>query len=250
MASMAKQYSAATNLYKTMRPRKTHKSIKAQKLHTRVKATLGSGVDMRQVVKLPDSEDVRLDEWVAIHVVDFYNDISLLYGAISEICTVATCPAMTCGPKHSYLWADGVKILTPVELPACQYINSLMEWADAQLSDERLFPLDENPVYPDKFARVAQTILKRLFRVYAHIYHSHFTEFVQLGAEAHLNTCFKRFAYFVKEFNLVEERELASLAPLIESMMPAVEPEVSAAPAKQTPEELQAQFEKLGGGAV
>jgi hypothetical protein len=40
-------------------------------------------------------------------------------------------------------------------------------------------------------------IFKRLFRVYAHIYHSHFQKIVGLGAEAHLNTCFKHFIYFV-----------------------------------------------------
>ena len=35
-------------------------------------------------------------------------------------------------------------------------------------------------------------IFKRLFRVYAHIYHSHFQKIVSLGAEAHLNTCFSQ----------------------------------------------------------
>lgn len=34
-------------------------------------------------------------------------------------------------------------------------------------------------------------IFKRLFRVYAHIYYSHFEKIVDLGEEAHLNTCFK-----------------------------------------------------------
>lgn len=45
---------------------------------------------------------------------------------------------------------------------------------------------------------MAKTILKRLFRVYAHIYHQHFPEVVQLGEEAHLNTSFKHFIFFVQ----------------------------------------------------
>ena len=45
----------------------------------------------------------------------------------------------------------------------------------------------------------AKTIFKRLFRVYAHMYHSHFRVFTALGCEAHLNICFKRFAFFVIE---------------------------------------------------
>jgi MOB kinase activator 1 len=43
---------------------------------------------------------------------------------------------------------------------------------------------------------VVKTIFKRLFRVYAHIYHSHFQTIVRLKEEAHLNTCFKHFAMF------------------------------------------------------
>src|SRR3989344_5353062 len=39
--------------------------------------------------------------------------------------------------------------------------------------------------------RQIKQIFKRLFRVYAHIYYSHFEKIVDLGEEAHLNTCFK-----------------------------------------------------------
>lgn len=52
--------------------------------------------------------------------------------------------------------------------------------------------------FPKNFLGMAKTILKRLFRVYAHIYHQHFPEVVQLGEEAHLNTSFKHFIFFVQ----------------------------------------------------
>lgn len=52
--------------------------------------------------------------------------------------------------------------------------------------------------FPRNFQSNAKTILKRLFRVYAHIYHQHFSEVVQLGEEAHLNTSFKHFIFFVQ----------------------------------------------------
>lgn len=52
--------------------------------------------------------------------------------------------------------------------------------------------------FPKNFLSIAKTILKRLFRVYAHIYHQHFPEVVQLGEEAHLNTSFKHFIFFVQ----------------------------------------------------
>lgn len=52
--------------------------------------------------------------------------------------------------------------------------------------------------FPKNFSQIAKTILKRLFRVYAHIYHQHFPEVVRLREEAHLNTSFKHFIFFVQ----------------------------------------------------
>lgn len=72
--------------------------------------------------------------------------------------------------------------------------------------------------FPKNFMSVAKTILKRLFRVYAHIYHQHFDPVIQLQEEAHLNTSFKHFIFFVQEFNLVDRRELAPLQELIEKL--------------------------------
>ena len=63
---------------------------------------------------------------------------------------------------------------------------------------------------------ICKNILKKLFRVYAHIYHTHFQHIMLLSAETHLNTCFKHFIYFIDQFNLVDSRELAPLAELIQ----------------------------------
>ena len=63
------------------------------------------------------------------------------------------------------------------------------------------------------------SIWQRLFRVYAHIYHVHFAEVIRLQEEAHLNTSFKHFIYFVQEFGLIEKKELAPLSELIERLV-------------------------------
>ena len=76
-------------------------------------ATLGSG-NLQAAVKLPDSEEK--DEWLAVHTVDFYNQINLLYGSITDWCTKQTCPIMSAGSKFEYHWADGVKVKTPIAL--------------------------------------------------------------------------------------------------------------------------------------
>lgn len=66
-----------------------------------------------------------------------------------------------------------------------------------QLDNQAVFPQEFTAQFPPNFVDVVRTIFKRLFRVYAHIYHSHFKHVVHLKEEAHLNTCFKHFIYFV-----------------------------------------------------
>ncbi len=67
-----------------------------------------------------------------------------------------------------------------------------------QLDDPNIFPHQYGVPFPPNFLEVVKVIFKRLFRVYAHIYHSHFKNVCSLGAEAHLNTCFKHFMAFAQ----------------------------------------------------
>lgn len=73
--------------------------------------------------------------------------------------------------------------------------------------------------FPSDFKTTVVDIFRRLFRVYAHIYTNHFSAIVSLGEEAHVNTSFKHFILFVKEFNLIDQKELAPLADLIDSLL-------------------------------
>ena len=149
-------------------------------------STLGSG-SMRDAVALPKGEE--LNEWLAVNTVDFFNEISMLYGTISEYCTNSTCPVMSAGDKVQYLWADGVKVKKPIKVTAPEYVDLLMTWVESQLNDEEIFPIKFDGSYPKKFHSICSVIYKRFFRIYAHIYHSHFKRIQRLGADAHLNTC-------------------------------------------------------------
>lgn len=177
--------------------------------------TLGSG-NLRQAVRLPEGED--LNEWVAVNTVDLFNQINILYGTITELCTEESCPLMSAGPKYEYHWADGQTVKKPIKCSAPKYIDYLMTWAQDQLDDESVFPSKIGVPFPKNFLQTAKTILKRLFRVYAHIYHQHFDQVVQLREEAHLNTSFKHFIFFVQEFSLIDRRELAPLQELIDRL--------------------------------
>ncbi|KMZ58919.1 MOB kinase activator 1A [Zostera marina] len=202
---------------KTFRPKKNASGNKGAQLKKHIDATLGSG-NLREAVGLPPGED--LNEWLAVNTVDFFNQVNLLYGTLNEFCTPSTCPTMSAGPRFEYRWADGVQIKKPIEVSAPKYVDYLMDWIELQLNNEAVFPQKIGVPFPTNFLDVVRTIFKRLFRVYAHIYHSHFQKIVNLNEEAHLNTCFKHFIFFTCEFSLIDKSELAPLNDLIESIIP------------------------------
>lgn len=202
---------------KTFKPRKSiPEGTHQYDLLKHAEATLGSG-NLRNAVMLPEGED--LNEWIAVNTVDFFNQINIMYGTIHDHCTEQSCQVMSAGPKFEYLWADGTSVKKPIKCSAPVYIDYLMTWVQDQLDDEALFPSRIGVPFPKNFVTIAKTMLKRLFRVYAHIYHQHFQHVVSLGEEAHLNTSLKHFIFFVQEFNLVEKRELAPLQELIERLV-------------------------------
>uniref|UniRef100_A0A8C2DWT9 MOB kinase activator 1Ba n=1 Tax=Cyprinus carpio TaxID=7962 RepID=A0A8C2DWT9_CYPCA len=123
---------------KTFKPKKNIPEGSHQyELLKHAEATLGSG-NLRMAVMLPDGED--LNEWVAVNTVDFFNQINMLYGTITDFCTEESCPLMSAGPKYEYHWADGTNIKKPIKCSAPKYIDYLMTWVQDQLDDETLFP--------------------------------------------------------------------------------------------------------------
>ncbi len=82
------------------------------------------------------------------------------------------------------------------------YLCCQKPWWPLQMDDSRIFPQQYGIPFPPNFMDVVRTMFKRLFRVYAHIYHTHFRSICSLGEEAHLNTCFKHFMYFTQVCSL------------------------------------------------
>ena len=210
---MSKIFFSQSMSNKTFRPKRNVKE--RFQLSAFTEQTLGSG-NLEMAVILPEGEDVN--EWVACNAVDFYNQLNLLYGSIAEHCTKCKCPIMNAGKKIEYHWAPDNRS-KPVRLDAPAYCDNLWRWIDEQLDNENLFPSEFGQPFPKNFATIVKMIFRRLFRVYAHIYHSHFQDILKLDEEAHLNTSFKHFYYFVNEYSLVDKREMMPLGPLIERII-------------------------------
>lgn len=72
------------------------KTSKYMHLKQIAQMTLGSG-NMSLAVELPSGEDQN--EWLAVNAIEFYNEISILYGTLTEFCTKESCPVMSAGQK-------------------------------------------------------------------------------------------------------------------------------------------------------
>ena len=94
-------------------------------------------------------------------VVDFYNQINLLYGSITEFCSPQTCPEMKATDEYvikrslqnylyfdlilnvdrfEYLWQDNENYKRPTKMAAPQYVEHLMAWVQNMVDNEQLFP--------------------------------------------------------------------------------------------------------------
>jgi MOB kinase activator 1 len=95
---------------------------------------------------------------------------------------------MNAGPKYEYHWSDHGTMKKPLKVSAPEYVEFLMTWIQTQIDDEAVFPQKVGSSFSKGFVDKGKIIAKRLFRVYAHIYHEHFDRIVGLQEEAHLNT--------------------------------------------------------------
>ncbi|XP_014882217.1 MOB kinase activator 3A-like [Poecilia latipinna] len=97
----------------------------------------------------------------------------------------------------------------------CEHVLCLVQTVRKRVSPSAAPP---GTPFPKCFMQVAKKILSRLFRVFVHVYIHHFDRVSQMGAEAHVNTCYKHFYYFVTEFNLTDHKELEPLKEMTARM--------------------------------
>ena len=89
----------------TVKLTKKHSTFKRGMLSQLTAKTLGSG-NMKAAVMLPEGEDRC--EWIAANTVDFFNELSLLYGLVSEQAQEKySKPGDGFPSGFEYRWADG-----------------------------------------------------------------------------------------------------------------------------------------------
>jgi MOB kinase activator 1 len=166
---------------------------------------LGISSDYSKIVKLP--KDENKEEWIAVHLIDFYNILNRLFSCIRifffflnlEKCNKDTCPTMTCGKDFTYLWKDETKkeYKNATSVTAENYILLSLDKIGSFIDT---LPTDTNNPYPKDFMKSVKKMCKWLFRIYCHMMKNHWTEIEKNGLEAHINSNFKHFIYVCEIF--------------------------------------------------
>ena len=161
------------------------------------------------------SED--MNDWMVMNTVECYNALSISYGLVAEdAAKMSTEPGTGFPPGFEYRWKDGVGIKTPIKCTGHEYVQYVFAWTVDSAFE--VFPtLDDQP-FPEKLMPHIRNIMKRLFRIYAILYHQFWNSFKRLGADIYLETSFKQFMFFTFEFKLVEPNELKALGTTTKSL--------------------------------
>ncbi|KAF6013777.1 hypothetical protein HII13_001024 [Brettanomyces bruxellensis] len=165
----------------------------------------------KTIVQLPKYVDYY--EWLALNTFEFFNHINKFYGIIAEYVTPDKYPKMMADSNTEYIWMmpNG----KTASLPANQYIEYALTWMSNKINDQTIFPTKAGIAFPPSFLNDIRGICRQIFRMMAHIYWNHFDKLVHLSLEAHWSSYFSHFISFVREFDLIEPKELEPLAGLI-----------------------------------
>ncbi|ORY39374.1 Mob1/phocein [Rhizoclosmatium globosum] len=129
-----------------------------------------------------------VNEWLAVNTLDFFYYTNLFYESIAEFCTVQDCPTMSAGAGVDYNWTDSRG--KTVKLPAPQYVDYFMTYAQNILNDQTVFPTKSGAEFPRDFLATIRQIHKQLIRVFVHMYSTHVHQIQALGLQGHINTLF------------------------------------------------------------
>ena len=172
-----------------------------------------SRTDLTKLVKVPEGIDEN--EWIVTKLVLFFKEISMIHSSISAYCTPISCPSMMAGPKYEYYWCDESISKKPIKVTAQEYVSHLKKWTMNFLQDPKIIPNDEAADFAPNFRTLVKNVFKRWFRVYAHIYHSHFDTVEDLKLKCHMNSSFRHYIKFCNEFSLIHDREFGPMTRLI-----------------------------------
>lgn len=172
---------------------------------------------------------VDRNQWIAMKSFELWNEIRMLFSALSSrglkgsytaMCREGTCPALTNGCRVCR-WPEDGSAPTPLSAPEHMYM--LVNHVHSVLTNRALVPQDGSR-FPDAFLPEMTRVHRLLFQVFAHAILHHENDFLGgsgTGKSA-LRASFAHWFFFVREFKLLSDDDMAPLSAHIEGMMQRV----------------------------
>mmetsp|Transcript_91937 Transcript_91937/g.297398 ORF Transcript_91937/g.297398 Transcript_91937/m.297398 type:complete len:389 (-) Transcript_91937:90-1256(-) len=151
--------------------------------------------DLERIYELPEGCCVDPLLWQYEHLRQFLIELNLLMVALGEECTPDTCPKMTASNEWQYLCAAHRKTQ---DCAAIDYMSHTIDGSTALLTNAKHFG-SRGSVPPDS-GKYFQSMARRLYRIFAHVYYHHRSIFDEREAETHLCA---RFSHFVMRYQLM-----------------------------------------------
>eukprot|EP00811_Abedinium_folium_P008487 NODE_17843_length_923_cov_4.203518.p1 GENE.NODE_17843_length_923_cov_4.203518~~NODE_17843_length_923_cov_4.203518.p1 ORF type:complete len:265 (+),score=79.67 NODE_17843_length_923_cov_4.203518:55-795(+) len=150
--------------------------------------------EIEKIYELPSADTNEL-VWQYEHLRQFVMEFNMLLVALADECTPESCPKMTASNEWQYLCAAHRK---PQDCTAIDYMTHTIDGSTALLTNARHFASRRE--VPQSAAKYFQSMARRLYRIFAHVYFHHRQIFDEMEAEMHLCA---RFSHFVMKFKLM-----------------------------------------------
>jgi len=169
---------------------------------------------------LPPTPSLR-DEWILDHVRCFHEHAIMVHTLIECVCNDKSCPVMRAG-HYRYLWIEEHNGGEGTTMSAPEYCRNVFKALENTL-DDSLFPPFVD--FSSSFLPTMRTALKRIFRVFCHVYHHHWDHIERVRAAAHVHTVLKHLALFACEHDLLPAKEMVPVDEVVSLLFADTEQE-------------------------
>ncbi|KAI6177097.1 Mob1/phocein family protein [Aphelenchoides bicaudatus] len=148
------------------------------------------------------------NEWLAMHTLDLFENISSLCGVVLDHCTPITCGSMSFPGCQKAYWLDekGKRH----QYSAGRYIDCVMSFIEAA-KKEAIFPTKYGMPFPTDFEQYCRRIVKFLWHCCGHLYSKHWDLMALLNLRPQYGLVLAHLAAIAKQYVLLDSKEMNSL---------------------------------------
>jgi len=166
-------------------------------VYIQAQKAVGAG-SVAEVCRMPEDMGWDAGVWQLEHLRQVVLELSELLVLLAPECTAENCGQMKATVEWVFLCAAH---RVPRECCAIDYIIHNVEATTAVLNSRRWFP--SRGSVPETAEKMFQSIARRLYRIFAHVYFHHRPIFDRFEASTHL---YERFIYLVHDHNWIPEK--------------------------------------------